>query len=161
MLYFSTQVIGLKQQDPVDLDRTNTISSVLDCEMKCKIWHAPLMCLQLCSYKPFLNVQPLVGLEKGQLGSCKRAATMEVQLDPLDGLDDTMLSCQSRPLAHKYWCYIQCSKCDRGWIWRRNLGKGADWTLNCYWCGSQWRRSFEDNGGWFYWDPVRKRREGS
>ena len=84
---------------------------------------------------------------------------MPVELDPLDGLDQTMIHWTSRPGANPYWCYIQCEGCDVGWIWREKLGKGEPWTFKCYNCGQTWRESFWENGGWYYWNPVTKSRE--
>lgn len=91
-------------------------------------------------------------LPRGSVGPAKGLA-MPVELDPLDGLDQTMIHWTSRPGANPYWCYIQCEGCDVGWIWREKLGKGEPWTFKT------WRESFWENGGWYYWNPVTKSRE--
>lgn len=56
-----------------------------------------------------------------------------------------------------YWEYIQCTtpNCP-AWLWRRNVGK-EDWGRRCWLCSRNWRSSFEDTSGFYYWDPINKR----
>ena len=86
-------------------------------------------------------------------------AGQAVELDVLDGLDQNRVRNISNPGVLRYWCYIQCNNCHRGWIWRRKLSGGEDWTLRCYICENSWRINYCENGGWNYWDPIRKRPE--
>lgn len=81
------------------------------------------------------------------------------ELDVLDGLEQDRIRNINRPGLLQYWCYIQCNNCHRGWIWRRKLSTAEDWTLNCYICDKSWRQNYCENGGWHYWDPIRRRPE--
>lgn len=82
-----------------------------------------------------------------------------VEMDVLDCLDQDLIKGISRPGCNKHWCYIQCSTCNKGWIWSRKLNGVENWTLNCYICGGSWRDSYCQNGGWHYWNPILKRPE--
>ena len=80
---------------------------------------------------------------------------MPVDISPLDLLISSPRNEMER--IQQYWEYIQCTtpNCP-AWLWRRNVGV-EDWGRKCWLCNRNWRISFEDTNGFYYWDPINKR----
>ena len=131
-------------------------------------WVTPVAFCLLSLVRSFVGS---LGPAKGFFGPCKRVlwalkkgSTMAgrgipiknaVEVDLLDGMDCELHGYRRRVMV-PYWCYIQCERCGRGWIWRLKLGEEGRWTTHCYVCGRSWRENYHLNGGWYYWNPNKR-----
>ena len=80
---------------------------------------------------------------------------MPVEISPLDFLISSPRNEMER--IQQYWEYIQCTtpNCP-AWLRRRNVGV-EDWGRKRWLCHRNWRTSFEEMNGFYYWDPINKR----